>query len=158
MKKKSWQPSGNPGQSIELTALPAWQALQTHYETIRHLHRLGGDPVTVEAMRIEGSTDFSTDLIPPILPYDVMASHCCRNDGCGCCGVTGSILEYTPSGTEPGDAWFVVETRGPGESTIRVPIVLDHEGIYEHPRGPGEMWTTRDVSAVAVNPNPVKFT
>jgi glucose-6-phosphate isomerase len=38
MKNKSWQPSGNPGQSIELTAHPAWQALQTHHETIRHLH------------------------------------------------------------------------------------------------------------------------
>jgi glucose-6-phosphate isomerase len=38
MKKKSWQQSGNPGQSIALTTHPAWKALQTHYETIRHLH------------------------------------------------------------------------------------------------------------------------
>jgi glucose-6-phosphate isomerase len=38
MKKKSWQQSGNPGQSIELMAHPAWKALQTHYETIRHRH------------------------------------------------------------------------------------------------------------------------
>ncbi|MBC2736173.1 MAG: glucose-6-phosphate isomerase [Desulfobacteraceae bacterium] len=38
MKKKSWQQSGNPDQSIELATYPAWKALQTHYETIRHRH------------------------------------------------------------------------------------------------------------------------
>lgn len=38
MKKNRSQQSGTPGQSIRLTELPAWQALQAHYETIRHRH------------------------------------------------------------------------------------------------------------------------
>jgi glucose-6-phosphate isomerase len=38
MKDKSLQPLGAPGQATCLTELPAWQALQAHFETIRHLH------------------------------------------------------------------------------------------------------------------------
>jgi len=38
MKNNPSQRPGTPDQSIPLTELPAWQALQTHYETIRHLH------------------------------------------------------------------------------------------------------------------------
>ena len=38
MKKYPSQQPGTPGQSTCLTARPAWQALQAHFETIRHLH------------------------------------------------------------------------------------------------------------------------
>jgi hypothetical protein len=67
------------------------------------------------------------------------------------------MLEYTDSGVEPGESWFVVETRGPGASTLRVPIIMDHDRTYEHPDGPYGGWSDDDVSAIAVNPNPVRF-
>ena len=38
MKNKSLQQLGTRGQSTCLTELPAWQTLQAHFETIRHLH------------------------------------------------------------------------------------------------------------------------
>jgi len=51
-----------------------------------------------------------------------------------------------------------VRTRGPGASTIRVPIILDHEG--EYPELDPYAWPSSpfgELFAIAVSPNPVRF-
>ena len=58
MKNKSLQQLGTQGQSTCLTELPAWQTLQAHFETIRHLHLrqlFADDPGRGERLTVEAA-------------------------------------------------------------------------------------------------------